>query len=275
MSEQPSSSGGTTSGGTAEALLAKALVASDRTYFSLGATVERMGPVEVLWMPGLTGVPAGCVGWVARTNRDPTDRVGDAIRRMEELGVGLVRIYCLGGDDTLAPHLGARGFLRRNEIGFVAQGAVGVENHDVRLRPAADDAGWDRRRDLYRQADLASDGHGGSADDFLAVERRKCATGSMIPYLIEVGGEVAGAVATLAEGPLLRLKNLYLAPVFRGRGVGAGVIYRAWELAARGPQQALGMFGVAGSRASALYASAGLSPATELTEWSLGTRLGR
>lgn len=260
-------------GGTAG--LASDLVASDHSYFTLGATVDRIGPAEVVWMAGFTDVAAGCVTWVDPGGNpgESTDWVGRAIRRMHEIGAGLLRIYCQDPGVALCRRLVSEGFTRRSEIGFVTDRRLQSARADVRLRPVDDDAGWKEKVDLHLEADLASDGHGGATDGFVALERAKCDTGAMTAFLIEVDGEVAGAVATLTQGSLLRVKNLYITPGFRGRGVGAAVLPLAGDLMAERGLGGMGMFGVAGTRGSALYTAAGLRPVAELIEWSRPARL--
>lgn len=254
------------------------LVASDRSYFLLGAAVKEVGPAEVLWMPGFTQVPAGCVTWVD-PDRDgvggSTDWVDSAIATMHQVGARLLRIYCQEPGEALSGRLHDEGFTKRSEIGFVTTEPLASGREDVGLRPVEGDAGWKEKMDLHGEADLASDGHGGAADGFAALERARCATGAMSAFLIEVDGEVAGAVATLTQGRLLRVKNLYIAPGFRGRGVGATVLHRAGELVAERGLDAMGIIGVAGTRGSALYMAAGLTPVAELIEWSRPARLGR
>lgn len=101
----------------------------------------------------------------------------------------------------------------------------------------------------------------------MELERRKSGSGEFQPFLIQLGNEVRGGVATLGMGSLLRMKNLVVHPDFRRNGVGRAVVTRL-RTAASDRGLALGCFAIAGEVGERLYRAVELRPVTLVVEWS-------
>ncbi len=89
------------------------------------------------------------------------------------------------------------------------------------LREIVDDDGWEAKAKLHAGSDVAADGHVSQPEEWVEFERRKCATGGMRAFLVEVDGEVCGAVATLEGDGLLRAKNVFVHADRRREGIAA------------------------------------------------------
>jgi GNAT superfamily N-acetyltransferase len=252
--------------------LGAALVESDRRYFELGATVEVIDGAEVAWMAGMQATPAGCV--VHRVQPAEIGAgagagpwVAEVTRRLRAGGWGLARVYLDGRDVVLERALAAAGYSPREEIGFVAEGALAAgPRSDVTLREVVDEDGWETKAKLHAGSDVAADGHVTLPEEWVDFERRKWATGGMKAFLVEVDGEVCGAVATLEGDGLLRAKNVFVHPDRRREGIAAETL-RLLSRRAVG-SAATGIFGVDGRPGAAVYVHLRMAPVVRQYEWS-------
>jgi ribosomal protein S18 acetylase RimI-like enzyme len=99
------------------------------------------------------------------------------------------------------------------------------------------------------------------------MEQRKSEAGYMRPYLIEVNGEVCGAVSASRCGTILRLKNLVVDPAHRRLGIATRVAEAFSNLAAHEGAQASGCFAIEGDPGVLVYRKAGYQVMTRQTEW--------
>jgi GNAT superfamily N-acetyltransferase len=251
--------------------LAAALLESDRRYFELGARGERIRAARLVVMPQLEAVPGACV--VQRVcdvefDVDPRRWVADVVERLGGLGCTVARVYLDGPFFSLEAALADAGFERRVEVGYIVRGVLPVGRDDVVLRAVVDDDGWETKRRLHSDADYVADGYPLSGPSWVALERRKCDSGGMRAYLVEIGGTAVGAVAALEVDGLLRAKNVFVRSEYRRQGVGAAAMgllsRRAVELGAA----ATGIFGVEGRPGNALYRRLGMTPVVEQQEWA-------
>lgn len=256
---------------------AAALLESDRRYFELGASLDSdtIGGAQVAWMPGLQATAAGCVVQRVRPEVVGGARawVDDVDRRVMELGYALARVYLDGPSPVLEGALAAAGYRRRVEIGYLVEGPLppapaAASRADVVLREVVDGGGWEVKRKLHAGSDVAADGHATAAEDWVELERRKCDTGGMRAFLVEVDGEACGGVATLEGEGLLRAKNLFVQSDRRREGIAAQTIRllsgRAGELGLA----ATGIFGVDGRPGNAVYVHLRMTPVVRQVEWS-------
>ena len=99
-------------------------------------------------------------------------------------------------------------------------------------------------------------------------ERRKCATGGMRAFLVEVDGEVCGAVATLEGDGLLRAKNVFVHADRRREGIAAESLRVLSRRAVDLGLAATGIFGVDGRPGAAVYVHLRMTPVVSQVEWS-------
>jgi len=254
--------------------LAETLVETDGLYFELGARAEALPGASLVRMPGLEHTAAGCV--VQRV--DPAC-IGDEVawgyavgERLGAVGCRLARIYLLGREPALEAALLRLGYEPREEIGFLAPVPRSPHRTGVRVRPVVTEVDWQIKHLLHEECPVQSDGHEGSAHEWVELERRKAEAGGMTCCLIEVDGEPCGAVATIELGPFLRIKNIVIHPAYRGRGLALATVHELGLVARRRGRRAFGCFAVAGGTGEAVYRRAGLAAVTSQFEWAKDLR---
>lgn len=248
--------------------LAEGLVASDVRYFELGAQVESIAGARLAWMPGLADVPAGCV--VLDADSWPDDVAAAAAlealeRRVGEIGGRRVRLYLAHERAGVADALRERGYSSRGERGLVLPAAVPCGER-VALDPLEDASGWRLKRELHVDSPDAADGHPVAPDRWVELERRKTGPAGLRPWLIRIGGTVAGTVCTLEGDGFLRLKNLLVRRDFRRRGVASATV-AAFGAVARAQDRTLGLFAVEGTAGEGVYRKCGMMPVVRWVEW--------
>jgi GNAT superfamily N-acetyltransferase len=256
---------------TARSALGTALLQSDQRYFEIAADVVELEGAVVASMAGLEALAGACV--VQRVEpRSITagsdEWVGATTDHLRSIGCSVARIYLMEPDSGLDDALARAGFVKRLEIGYAAVGVVTAGRADVGLRAVAGELDWEAKRKVHAGSQTAADGHDSPADDWVELERRKCATGEMRAFLVEVDGEVCGAVATIDVPGVVRAKNLFVHATRRREGIGAGVIRALSGTAAGEGKAAVGIFGVPGNAGDALYRRLGMDPVVSQFEWS-------
>ena len=251
--------------------LSAELIESDARYFELGAQVETIDGAVIAWVPGFVDLAAGCV--VQRVN--PTlmsmghERwLPHVERRLRCLGASWSRIYLDQPHDSLEQALAKAGYGRRLELGFVTTVAPAVQTSGVCLRPVHENEGWDWKAQLHADDKPGADGYRHDPGRWVTLMQIKAATGLKEPYLIEHGDDVLGEVAVMDMEHMVRLKNLFIAPKARGRGLGAAAIGLVWGEAKRRGKHGVGVLGIEGSSGARLYHRCGLKVASQLIEWS-------
>lgn len=251
------------------------LIESDRRYFELGADVLEMEGAVVVSMAGLETLAGACVVQRVEPGRitaDPDEWVSATVDHLRRNGCSMARIYLGEPDARFDEALARAGFVKRLEIGYAAVGAVMRGRTGVVLRPIDGELGWEVKRKLHAGSETAADGHDSPSDDWVELERRKCATGDMAAFLVEVDGDVCGAVATLDLPGMVRAKNLFVHPSRRREGIAGGVMRMlSHETAARG-KEVVGIFGVPGNLGDAVYRRLGMDPVVSQFEWSRSLR---
>lgn len=258
-----------------EAEIARNLYESDRVYFELGAGVLHAGPASIAWMPGLTHTPAGCVcqriplsaceGQKPDGNRPRWLAQVESVFRSHQNPT--VRLYTR---DFEGPHelLTASGYACREEIGFAYSGPAPAPPGQLRLRPVETSSDWLEKLRLHEVSAEFSDGHAYEAQEWVEMERRKCLTGRMTCFLIEHGTELHGSICLMREGRALRIKNLYLQPESRGRGIGSQTLRAIFGIHLRSGDSAAVVYGVQGDPGERLYRSQNMVEICRQYEWT-------
>lgn len=248
-------------------LLAEA-IETDRAYFEMGASMRTLPGAVLAWMPEFSASPAAAV--IHRV--DPVEAAGEGTGWVEqaedalaEVGASLARIYLDAPDKAVGELLRNAGYVDRDELIFT--GSVPLPSTELKLRPVISDADWARKLAFHREAAITPDGHQNDPSDWVALERRKCASG-MEAFLAEMDGEPVGAIGAIWSNGLLRLKNIVVHPARRRRAVGQAMFARLSELGrARGVSQQC-VLAVRGEVGEHFYRGIGLQPIGIQVEWS-------
>jgi hypothetical protein len=245
------------------------LVESDRRYFEAGAEILRIPGAVIAVLRDAGPLAAACVVQRIDTRAiaaDADDWLADVEGRLRALSSPRARLYLENTDPALAQALLRRGYRPRVEHGF-ARAAEARGASDVELVPAEDGRSWTERHRIMGQQDLAVDGHAMDADLWIALERRKCESGYMRPYLILSRGEIVGAVCAAPSGCLLRMKNLVVDAGQRRRGFATAAAVSFARLARDAGLEATGCFALAGEPGLLVYPRAGYRESVVQTEW--------
>lgn len=258
-----------------EAEIARHLYESDRVYFELGARVLRIGPASIAWIPGLAHTPAGCVcqrvALSAFESQAPEGKPPMWLNRVESVyrskQNSAVRLYTRDFED---PHdlLATSGYACREEIGFAYPGPAPSPPGQVRLRPIETSSDWLEKLRLHEVSTEFSDGHAYVAREWVEIERRKCLTGRLACFLIERGSEFHGSVCLMRQGRTLRIKNLYLQPGSRGRGIGSQTLGEIFGIHLRSGDSVAVVYGVQGDPGERLYHSQNMVKICKQYEWT-------
>ncbi len=252
---------------TSENVFARA-IETDRTYFELGAEVERLPGAVLAWMPGLTAAPAAAV--VHRVVPEVIAALGQAwVTRAEhslaDIGADLARIYLDARGTPADKMLHAAGYAARDELVFTH--CLPDRDPRLTLRPVETDSDWERKLRFHTASQASPDGHGNSPSDWVAVERRKCACG-MEAFLAEIDGETVGAIGLVAGDGLMRLKNLVVHPRHRRRSNGLDMLSQAAALGRTRGLREQCTLAVSGDAGELLYRAAGMQVVGIQVEWS-------
>ena len=257
--------------GGRDARLGRELVASDCHYFDAGARRYSAGAADLAHLPGFERIAAGVVVHRVRS----ADIVGEPalwVRRVEHgiarLGGALSRWYLDESDTELARVLAGLGYSARVELGLVldADPHRAPSDQRVGLRAITTRAQWAAKLRIHQQSVAGIDDHA-TPEQWVAMERRKCAAGYMRPYLIESAGQVAGVVNVAVCGSILRMKNLVIAPAYRRQGVATSFAAGLAPLAAVMGCAVAGCFAIAGEKGERVYVGAGYRLVTRQVEW--------
>lgn len=243
-------------------------IETERDYFELGATLDRLPGATLAWMPGLTDCAAGAV--VHRV--DPAailsggeEWIRGVESRLARVGAPLARIYLESTAAAVDDRLRAAGYTDRIEYIF---------HHDLpdpapglTLRAVAGDADWERKLRLQEAVAIFPDGHANRAIDWIALERRKSGD-RMEWFLAEIHGEAVGAIGAFWGDAILRMKNIVIHPDHRRRSVGRTMIS---QLAALGRERGIFeqcMWAISGEIGELLYRATGARVIGKQVEWS-------
>lgn len=254
-------------GRSSASALSRAL-ATERHYFDLAAQVRPLPGAVLAWIPAFAGSPAATV--IHRADAAAIARLGtawvDAVEQaLADAGAGLARIYLDGPDAAADAVLRGAGFSSRRELVFVA--SLTDIDTDLALVAVASEKDWARKRALHEATHSNPDGHATAAEDWVAIERAKCAHG-MDCFLAERDGVAIGAVNAVWGENMLRFKNLVVHPTCRRSAVASALLAR---LAAYGRERGYGeqcALALAGETGEKLYRALGMAEVGSQVEWS-------
>ena len=253
--------------------LVRELLESDAAYFCAAARCEALPDCQLVRMPGLESLAAGCVVQkITRRNWDDHSCWLHAVEaRLRESGCGHARFYQQYADRGLEQNFLQGGYRPVVEIALLNKyglcGKEGNEVGDIRLRPVRSETEWTLKLSLHRDTEKGPDGHLSQADSWLDMERRKCEAGYMEPFLIYCQDEPCGSVNLSLSGRLGRLKNLVIHPRWRRQGIGVEAARLIACLSQDHGKVAAGCFAIDDAPSLALYQNAGYVPVSKQIEW--------
>lgn len=256
---------------------ASILLTTDRLYFGLGATASDASGLNLLYMDGYQRSPSGAVVW-GLPDHVRGSELHSMLSRLEQqlrsMGSSLARVYVEDPvPSDLLPVFADRGYEGRVELALLAPTAIvsataGTPAGRHLVRVATDDL-WQQKLSLHGEQRHQPDGHEATAEDWVGLERRKCDAGGMDCYLVLDGDEPVAAVGLVCSRDVARLKNLFVRPAFRRRGVGVSAIQLLASRAAEMGYPHFGTFAVKGGAALGMYTKTGLRPVHSATEFSM------
>lgn len=126
---------------------------------------------------------------------------------------------------------------------------------------------WQTKKQLYQSARLGPDGHDMLGGLFADFEQLKCDRGYMTSYLFWHEGRCKGAVSLAINGAFGRLKNLFIHPDFRNRGLGRQVVALVIDKAREAGMHSLGVYALENQDSHELYRFMGLTEVVRQVEW--------
>lgn len=248
------------------------LLESDAYYFQLAAERLALSRGDLFYVSDLIELPVSCVAVVAGAELAASQAASFTHELESEchaLGARLARCYVQHAADDLVTAMSRFGYHAKVEAGFlIAPHLAAPAARDVALRPVVTSRDWDDKLAVHQLEDIGSDGYRNQALDWNELMRRKNAAGCKKSFLIEVAGNVAGAIAVVEMPGLLRLKNLFVLPAFRGRGVAEAAVRAVLAQAVELGVAIVGVFGIAGSTGYALYERCGFRAVNHQTEFT-------
>ncbi|MCB1050643.1 MAG: GNAT family N-acetyltransferase [Acidobacteria bacterium] len=229
------------------------LIDSDRHYFQWGGQFEDRGAYLRVCQPDLKHTPLGCIVW----ERAPM--AGPVLRALEDelsgAGYSFIRLYTTF--DGPKP-----GFQPKIEY-LMALAPNRPSSSFLELRQIQTDADWALKSHLVSTSQTASDGRFHRADDWIAFEKSRQASGYQF-FLAFQGDWVVGAIGAQAKSQWVRLKNLWVHPAHRRNGCGSAIVGACLE---RFQQCAwAGCFSLRSGKQN-LYERLGFQTVGKVTEW--------
>jgi len=211
--------------------------------------------------PGLSHCPAGCV-----LHSINIDRIGSHQAWMENLnavfkdnGASVIRLYLSENNPTLARSLRDAGFERSAETGLARRLATLPERPDAaELSCPSIERFLEMEKELTSKTGRTPDGHSSAIDHYAILEGLKITSGYMVPYFLEVDGNVIGSIKLSREGELARIKNLIVAPEHRRKGVATRMIKAFMRMAIEQDMTYVGAYAVENSGAIPMYTNPGM-----------------
>lgn len=253
--------------------IAAALIDSDRLYFGLNGRTRRLGPFQLTWTEGFSSLPAGGVAHQIEPlqNSLPAKDLEahlDAVERVFESWTNpLVRLYALDCSpvrDTLY----RRGYDNREEVGFARTEPADPANQVIELVPVENEAGWQEKLALQRGDNQVVDGHACKPEEWVSLECTRSRTGKLRFYLVRSDNETHGTFGLMKVGSVLRVKNLYLRPGSRGRGIGTAALKKVFQQIDGDGIQAVVLLALRGAATERFYEKLGMKEVCRLNEWS-------
>jgi len=245
-------------------------IESDRQYFELGAQIDVLEGAQIAWLPGQAHNPAAVV--VHRVDPVAAARVGNQWiqpleARLRDIGTPVSRIYLDGPDTALDTVLQDAGYRAQHEIAFHGI-ARRSESLKIDVRPVRTAEDWEEKLRFHVANAERPDGHATCAHDWVAMERARCATGTMEAWLCQHDGAVVGTIGTMRVSGVTRLKNLVIDRAARRQGVGRASVLRICQTVAQSDRSDFVVFALDGHAGDALYRAAGFRPVGCQVEWT-------
>lgn len=253
--------------------LVRELLDSDAAYFRAAAHCARLPGCEMVHMPGLESLAAGCLV----QSLTPALHLDSPfwLKALEEkiicLGSKHARFYQQCPNHELEQCFLENGYRRTEEVAllnmFESAGSFVDEPVKVTLRAVRSEKDWAIKLALHQEITEGPDGHRSPAGQWLDMERQKCAAGYMHPFLIYCGNDACGSFNLSLGKQLGRLKNLVVHPGWRRRGVGVQAVRLIARLAQEHGMAATGCFAIDDGPSLELYQIAGYLPVARQIEW--------
>jgi len=252
-----------------QALIAD-LLETDVAYFEAGAVVEKLPGATIAHMPGFYALAAGCV--VQRVDstvleREPEGFINRVETALGKIGAQHSRIYLQHYSAAVEDALVAHGYRATLELVLALPAAACGGEAGIVLREVKSARDWRDKKRVHEAMAVAPDGHVVPAGEWVTMERKKCASGYMQPYLVMRGDEVVGAVNAAPWKGVLRLKNVFVHPDSRLRGAGTGIARAFGPLAAAMDKLFAGAFVLANAAFIRMYINEGYEIVSQQTEW--------
>lgn len=250
----------------------QALFDSESRYFAAAADNMPLLGGTLSLMPDLASLPAGCVLYDLDTDRIECASSG-WLRRLEETfrdsGSRLCRLYLPADASHLNETLLAEGYRPVRELGMVGDlcGPAGAAADTAGLVAIDDERGWRDKTRMYCAGGAGPDGHDMAEGRFAELERSKCRAGYMRSYLYHRNGRPVATVSLALNDGFARLKNAFVHPAFRDRGVGQDMVRALMLEARRLGARRMGCF-ASSKTALRIYRECGLWDMCFQTEWS-------
>jgi len=247
------------------------LLESDASYFEAAAIVEKIEGASIARMAGLESLSAGAVVQRIEAKELPDNINGwiaDIEHKFAAYGISQLRFYLQYPIPRLEMALNMDGYRSRIEHAVIL--FTNVDNRsseEVTLKPCLSAADWTEKLAIHDSWEQAPDGHPAVAESWVSMERQKCDTGYMHPYLIYLHGEAVGAANAAPQGSLLRLKNLVVANNSCRKRIGSNTIGLFAHLAADAGKGAVGAFVLDDEPFLRMYTQRGYQIAGQQTEW--------
>lgn len=248
---------------------------SERIYFALGARTTLSLPWSLHVVPDFEHLPAAavCLLDVGLSAERLPEHLHAIERSFVLARVSRSRIYVTVDSPRLREQFSSLGYTWRCEIVH----GVSIAEHSAfpqergRWEPVDSDRGWREKQQLHELPSLGSDGYAVSACDWVAFERQKAEVGGdALKFWLFVVDDVP--VMTLGTMPMesgiVRIKNLYVHPLARGRGVGCRALGAFLKQEGQRGATAAVLFSLEGSVGQRLYASLGGRALGRAHEWS-------
>ena len=252
----------------ANALLEVA-IRSELDYYQLSARVATGPGWIATQMPGFEHVVSAgycCCDLVPSEPAIATKMLAATESAAHAMGAIYTRLYTRDSNPMLRSVLGRLGFQSRRESIHVHNlhppPAVHVDAVDE--TPVLAEAAWQAKEQLHSTSMQLSDGHNAAAADWVRIQRRKAATGSVAFFLYQMDGTAVATAGLMRSGSVIRIKDVFVHPDYRRKRIAR----TALALLCRHVEDApVVLFALDGSAGHQLYRSMGFETVGSVYEW--------
>jgi len=252
--------------------LLRCALASERTYFGLGAEPLSRDGVFLANMPGLERLPASsvCIFDAREFSETEADAaISAAERHFQQAGVAMSRIYAGTSVETIDHIASPMGYRRRTEKIHAFQPLPPINGAGAVWKKVRGDDGWREKAAVHAIPSRASDGYDSPSEQWVALERQKSETGELGFWLFVQDGEAIATTGLMrcARG-VLRIKNFFVRADRRGSGIGKLALATLLRQMGEAGENAIVVFSIEGSVGERLYLSSGAREIGRIYEWS-------